>query len=633
MATNIQTLLESSNEYQSMQKESQRLVKKWKESGLLEGLDKQNQAIMAVMLENQAKRIIAESNQTNIGGATFIAGQGEQWAGIALPLIRKIFAQISAKDFLSVQPMQLPSGLAFWLEFRYGTGWNGRRDGENVYGNVSTAQRKMQVNEDVKGGLYGAGQFGYTINQHIFAGFDVTAEELSDVKKLAPATQWDYTEVPESKKFWSVLIPLYTIDKENGKVWEKYEACRFKADNVKYFLSRRMDWDKMEGLDPVPYTLTQDKSYLRPEAIDGMAVAGDAKRYYNLKHVNFYQNPAILPDLNGVRAFTPCDENGELIPGLIRNYTKLVREVDEENKTVTVSLEFVYEAAEAPAVAGVLYHVQPVDNNRGDFEAMSDRAVDKSIEIPEIDVTMASEPIVAKTRKLKTQWTPEFAQDLNAYHSIDAEAELTSFMSEYISMEMDLELLDMMIQAAVTTDHWSAKNNYFWNEDLGVFQSEDELGVSGYYNTQGGWFQTLGTKAQKISNKIHQKTLRGGATFMVTSPTVSTILESIPGYAANTDGDKMEYAMGVQKVGSLNSRWNVYKNPYMTENIIFMGYKGSQFLECGAVYAPYIPLMMTPLVYDPETFTPRKGLMTRYAKLVLRPEFFGKLYISGLDTI
>ena len=449
-------------------------------------------------------------------------------------------------------------------------------------------------------------------------------EEFADVKDLAESTQWEITTKPENKVYKKVLIPLYRVDKENGKVWEEYEAARFKANNVKYFLSHRMDWDKMEGLAEVPYKMEQDKSYLQP----------DSDNYVNLKHANFSKNPAILPDLTGVRAFTPCDAEGNPIEGLVRNYTRLVKSIDKDSQAVLVSLEFVFEdPAEDAAVAGVLYHVQPVDNNRGDFEAMSDRAVDKSIEIPEIDVRMESVPIVAKTRKLKTQWTPEFAQDLNAYHSIDAEAELTSFMSEYISMELDLELLDMLIQSAVTTDHWSAKNNTFWNDDLGVFESEDDLGVSGYYNTQGGWFQTLGTKAQKISNKIHQKTLRGGATFMVTSPTISTILESIPGYAANTDGDKMEYAMGVQKVGSLNSRWQVYKNPYMTENIIFMGYKGSQFLECGAVYAPYIPLMMTPLVYDPETFTPRKGLMTRYAKLVLRPEFYGKLYISGLETI
>ena len=152
------------------------------------------------------------------------------------------------------------------------------------------------------------------------------------------------------------------------------------------------------------------------------------------------------------------------------------------------------------------------------------------------------------------------------------------------------------------------------------------------YN-QGTWFQTLGTKVQKVSNKIHQLTLRGGANFLVCSPTVATILESIPGYAADTDGDKQQFAMGVQKVGSINSRFQVYKNPYMTENMILMGYRGAQFLETGAVYAPYIPLIMTPLVYDPNNFTPRKGVMTRYAKKMVRPEFYGKIAVAGLDTV
>ena len=194
-------------------------------------------------------------------------------------------------------------------------------------------------------------------------------------------------------------------------------------------------------------------------------------------------------------------------------------------------------------------------------------------------------------------------------------------------MEIDLEILDMLILGARTTERWSAENNKQWNGSAWSNATSD------FYNTQGQWFQTLGTKIQKVSNQIHQKTLRGGANFLVCSPSVATILESIPGYAAATDGDQMEFNMGVQKVGALANRFKVYKNPYMTENIILMGYRGSQFLETGAVYAPYVPLMMTPLVYDPETFTPRKGLMTRYAKKMIRPEFYGKIFISDLDQV
>ncbi len=241
---------------------------------------------------------------------------------------------------------------------------------------------------------------------------------------------------------------------------------------------------------------------------------------------------------------------------------------------------------------------------------------------------MKSIAIVAKTRKLKAVWTPEFAQDLNAYHSIDAEAELTSMLSEYISQEIDLEILDMLMNNALVEENWSVTigEKYDGNN---VFATANQ----GEAYNQGTWFQTLGTKIQKVSNKIHAKTMRGGANWLVCSPDVATILESIPGYAADTDGNAASFAMGVQKVGQLNNRFTVYKNPYVQANTILMGFRGTQFLETGAVYAPYVPLIMTPLVYDPTNFTPRKGVMTRYAKKIVRPEFYGKINVRGLHTL
>ena len=266
------------------------------------------------------------------------------------------------------------------------------------------------------------------------------------------------------------------------------------------------------------------------------------------------------------------------------------------------------------------------------------------LDIPEINVQLRSETVSAKTRKLKAQWTPEFAQDLNAYHSIDAEAELTSILSEYISMEIDLEILDMLMSNADTVEGWSARVAYD-TRITGLTDANTTAGgtdiptitatanTSGVYYTKMSWFQTLGIKLQKVSNLIHQKTLRRGANWMVISPKMSTVLESIPGFAADSSGDSDKYNMGVQKVGAIDNRYTVYKNPYMTENVILMGYKGSQFLETGAVFAPYIPLIMTPLVYDPASFTPRKGIMTRYAKKMVRPDFYGKVVISDMDQI
>ena len=251
------------------------------------------------------------------------------------------------------------------------------------------------------------------------------------------------------------------------------------------------------------------------------------------------------------------------------------------------------------------------------------------LNVPELNIEMRSIPIVAKTRKLKAQWTPEFAQDLNAYHSIDAEAELTSMLSEYVSQEIDFEILDMLIQNALTTGYWSAKIGQVWNGSAFVADSN----LSGQAYIQGTWFATFGTVLQRVSNQIHAKTMRGGANFLVVSPDVATVLESIPGYVADGTGAEREFAFGLTRVGSFAQRYKVYKNPYMQENLVLMGYKGTQFLETGAVYAPYIPLIMTPLVYDYKNFTPRKGVMTRYAKEMVRGEFYGKVYVNGLETI
>ena len=219
------------------------------------------------------------------------------------------------------------------------------------------------------------------------------------------------------------------------------------------------------------------------------------------------------------------------------------------------------------------------------------------------------------------------AQDLNAYHSIDAEAELTAMLSDYISLEIDLEILDMLKSNALTTEYWSAT---IGEEYDGSAWSAATAGLAYQKNT---WFQTLGTKLNKVSNKIHQLTLRGGANFIVASPDVCTILESIPAFTVNADKDATSFAAGVTAVGSMSNRYTVYKNPYMTSNEILMGFRGSNFLETGAVYAPYVPLIMTPLVYDPNNFTPRRGVMTRYAKKMVRPEYYGKIFIKDLNSI
>jgi len=549
--SNLNSLLESSNQWKSMQSDAARLAGKWAKTGLLEGLGNETEKNnMSLILENQAKQLVVESSQTGGGvgnGGNFSAGTGEQWAGIALPLVRKVFGQIAAKDFVSVQPMSLPSGLVFFLDFQYGGG-----------GAIETQNGKFVTGSDAFG------------NSSLYGRTDLAA---GPSKGLYGAGKWTYsTNVTESH---AVTVTIATAS-----------MAEIGFDN------------EITASTPLA----------------------------NIKKLTIAKGQFDNPDLDGVRGFTVNAGTG------LSTTTNFPQFNYSDGTNVYLFVSGATLAA-APADCDVIYVQAPVDNNRGDFEDGNGNLNEfnaPQIDIPEINVKMKSEAIVAKTKKLKAVWTPEFAQDLNAYHSLDAEAELTSIMSEYIALEIDLEILGMLIENALTTEYWSAKNNVALTSTSGQATQ-----ASPFYNTQGQWFQTLGTKINKVSNKIHQLTLRGGANFLVCSPTVATILESIPGFAAadGADADTMNYAFGIQKVGNLNSKYQVYKNPYMTENTMLLGYKGSQFLETGATFAPYIPLIMTPLVYDPDTFTPRKGLLTRYAKKMLRPEYYAKIYVSGLETL
>ena len=568
----LNSLLESANPYHSMQSDAAKLATKWEKTGLLEGLGGAHKNNMGVILENQAKQLVVEQSSTGGGAAssgTFTSQTsvniGGQWAGVALPLVRKVFGQIAAQEFVSVQPMNLPSGLVFYLDFQYGSAKTPFAAGSSLYGDKNAIDNPFgNTNE---GGLYGSGRFGYSVQN--------TESKVEQTGLVAEDATWDEVNFNST----------YSASVAAGEYW----ALSVPTSSLAYG-----DFEGVKGFNIFTGSLT------------AAVITG---------------SDGTVPGAQ-LSEFTDYDGGANV-------------------KFVVSKSKFGEGGNAATASVWVNYQLQPTDQYRGDFEAGNSEPNSYNDEtkdccpdqvIPEINIQMQSSAIVAKTRKLKAVWTPEFAQDLNAYHALDAEAELTSILSEYISLEIDLEILSMLIDsAAAGVENWSAVNNQaITGTGAAIVQSD-----LGFYNSQGQWFQTLGTKIQKLSNIIHQKTLRGGANFMVVSPTVATILESIPGFASNSDGDasKMSYAFGVQKVGALNDRQKVYKNPYMTANTILLGFRGSQFLESGAVFAPYIPLIMTPLVYDPDTFVPRKGLLTRYAKKMVRPEFYGIINVAGLNTL
>ena len=535
----LNKLMEGKNPQSVMLAETRGLKNKWEKTGLLEGLQERDQHQMSVLLENQAKQLLDEANATSNGSGN------EEWNGVALPLVRRIFGEIAAKNFVSVQPMNLPSGLIFYLDFKYNNQQFGATtySGSSLFGGDGSDLGSTNV---AKNGLYGSGRYGYTLNDQ---SADVVAANVAAASASFSDVNYDSSI---SASIAAGEIHKLTIAKSN-------------------------------------ISSTADDDAIKAFTIDSASVA-------------------------------------------------LVETVGEHNRVSgTDYIFFVSASAGSPLVDGarVKFANVPVSTNRGDFEdrdpvnnAGGNAGSGTVLDIPEIDLELKSEAIVAKTRKLKAVWTPELAQDLNAYHSIDAEAELTSMLSEYISLEIDLEILDMIRAGALTNDKWSAKVGEEWNGSVFTTSS-----FTGQAYTKNTWFSTLGTKINKVSNKIHQLTLRGGANFIVASPDVCTILESIPQFTVNAGKDAMEFAAGVTAIGALSNRYTVYKNPYMVSNQLLLGYKGNNFLESGAVYAPYVPLIMTPLVYDPSNFTPRRGVMTRYAKKMVRPEFYGTIDIADMDQI
>jgi len=540
----ITKLMEGKNPQAVMLEQTRGLRSKWSKTGLLEGLKERDQHSMSVLLENQAKQLLDEATQTGTSSGA------EEWSGVALPLVRRIFGEIASKEFVSVQPMNLPSGLIFYLDFKYGTEKAGNPGfvNKSVYGGTGTPFGRTDA---AVNGLYGEGRYGYTVN----------TIEATTVATVTTAS-------------WEAVGFDAALSASTAGVGPTDRLARFAIPKAN--LSGSADFEAARS---------------------------------------FFFSSSVF---NAADAFYP-----------------------QFTFTDATNLYFFAKVSNIASGSGTVvakYSEQPVDFNRGDFEDKDPFAgsgagtgLDNGTDlgIPEIDLELRSEPIVAKTRKLKAVWTPELAQDLNAYHSIDAEAELTSMLSEYISLEIDLEILDMLKSNALTTDYWSATVGEEYNPNTNTWAGGD-TSLAYQKNT---WFQTLGIKLNKVSNKIHQLTLRGGANFVVASPDVCTILESIPGFHVNADKDAMQFAAGVTAVGAIANRYTVYKNPYMTSNEILMGFRGTNFLETGAVYAPYVPLIMTPLVYDPANFTPRRGVMTRYAKKMVRPEYYGRIFVKDLNRI
>jgi len=578
-----------------MRAESHALLSKWEKTGLLEGLTKDRQkGTMARLLENQAKELLRESSSMN-------AGDVEGFAAVAFPIVRRVFAGLIANDLVSVQPMSLPSGLIFFLDFVYSPNLGSDSTLTDRFGNTadSSIYGTNRVGAEVTGGVDLVGALG---------------QDLSGPRTVG-ARGYAYGSPTASFALTTSAGVLRSFTVGNGT----------HAQN------------KLIEYDPDVLALSGSGRYiialqLTKTTINGTG-AGSQADYNNLGafscSIASLAGAVTGPTLTAantaqIRRLTnvTTGSNG-LSAGRGDGYLNLVFVTSESGTPVFTGADHL--SMSCPQIDDIA-----AGGAIGAVVGQTEWGLEGSELIPEIDIKVDSIAVTAQTKKLKAKWTPELGQDLNAYHNLDAEVELTSILSEQIALEIDREILgDLVNGAKASTLYWSRSPGLFVDKGTG-----QEIGASSaapdFTGTVSEWYETLVETVNDVSAAIHRKTLRGGANFLVCGPEVANILEFTAGFRASVTHDDETGSVGAVKVGSMSKKFDVIVDPYFLRNVILVGRRGSSFLESGYVYAPYVPLQTTPTIFGPEDFVPRKGVMTRYAKKMVRPDMYGLVVVRGL---
>jgi hypothetical protein len=609
--------------------ERARLTEKWSRTGLLRGLDGARRETMAQLLENQAAQVLKESNALSSGGGNVVgSGQIQGFSNIAFPIVRRVFGGLVANELVSIQPMSLPSGLIFYLDYTYGTNvgqFAGDSNstytrGQSIYNNPTG--KGVQSGSLATGGMYDLVGSGYS--------------------RVTGSLDLDLTNAAVYSGSWG---GPQGVTWTNGQLVTS--AAAFTGSNARLAdfdaqVETSLDLGALDMLFVyVPTSLvTAQEPAADLTSVEQLALFGGLTNatawgstfqggtgVLNLRRLN--KRGTLTGGGTAAQVFTPDALNG--------NYVQLVVKAANAQTAVVAGTSAKATLSLSSALA--------VDSNSGatvtvpSFE--SDFGATPQPVIPEIDIKIESIAITAETRKLRARWSPELAQDLNAYHSMDAEVELTSILSEQIALEIDREILnDLVLQANGANYYWSRAPGKFVNKTTGApvtLASSLSIGPA-FTGTVREWYETLVETIIDVANTIHRKTLRGSANFMVCGPDVATVLESSvlykPKFSIDGEGQVASpFTIGAEAIGTISNRFTVYKDPYFVRNKILVGYKGGSYLETGYVYAPYVPLIVTPTIFAPEDFTPRKGVMTRYGKKTVRSDFYGTVTVLDMNII
>ena len=562
----------------NVEKEGQALLNKWEKTGLLEGINADHaRNNMACLLENQAKELLREAS-------TMQAGDVEGFAAVAFPIVRRVFGGLIANELVSVQPMSLPSGLIFFLDFTF---------------------QAAKLGSPTNGSVYGGGKVG---NQ-ITGGVDLTGQ---NAERGFYALNNGYAS-PTGSTHSRVQIAYFG-------------TAGVPSDNP---LNKLVQYDPdISGSEVAVVTLTGSADLTQFNTRDLVAIAFDG-----------YTHTSATEEISGTlqRRLTQLATGSTQLanPSLSSFELTLVFQANEGVTASDLSSSINTAGKDNGGALGTYKFAFPITDNFADANALgavvgtTAWGLENTDSIPEIDIKVDSVSITAMTKKLKAKWTPELQQDINAYHNLDAEVELTSILSEQIALEIDQEILEDLVKGAKAgTYYWSRKPGKFVDRTGG--QAVNGSLFPDFTGTVSEWYETLLETVNDVSAQIHRKTLRGGANFIVVSPEVANILEFTAGFRADTTADENRGTAGAVRVGQINKKLDIYVDPYFPRNVVLVGRKGNSFLESGYVYAPYVPLQVTPTIFGPEDFVPRKGVMTRYGKEMVRPDMYGLVIVEDL---
>ncbi len=561
--------------HRDLQREGAALLTKWEKTGLLEGIsDDRKRAGMAQLLENQAKELLRESS-------SMATGDVEGFASVAFPIVRRVFAQLVANDLVSVQPMSLPSGLIFFLDFT------------------------------ISAEGAGSPRLGYTAGESVYAQGIVGRQLTGGVSLTGANAEKGFYSLNNGFSSPTGSVSVSTVMVASGSVTVGGIPVFDGTPTTGYDLESllRFDADLVSGSEFAVATVT----------LSELRLTTGQWNYEDLVAITM----PTLTDGRLVRRLTRIDPTDPTKVLFVVNASG-----SETATTLSTALNNV-SAVSAPIIDRFTTSPAGVDA-LGAIAGTNTWGLEANANIPEIDIKVESISVTAVTKKLKAKWSPELGQDLNAYHNLDAEVELTSILSEHVALEIDREIMEDLIKGATAgTFYWSRSPGLFVNRTTGV-----EVGASAkapdFTGTVSMWYETLIETINDVSAQIHRKTLRGGANFIVCGPEVANILEFTSGFRAKVTADDEKGEMGVVNVGSISKKFDIYVAADFLRNVILVGRKGNSFLESGYVYAPYVPLQITPTIFGQDDFVPRKGVMTRYAKKMVRPDMYGLVIVRGL---